>query len=253
MLAYFDEGGLFKLAESLPEFDCLVGGPTGQAMKPAQVGPVTVLTATNKGKFLAGLRATAMMPSSKAKKGSTDKPWSFASARPLEVKSDLPEDAKQLKILENFRKQLQGRDFRCVGVWIHRIQPQSPTRLRHRWIGQLLKCHQADQDVWHNTKHAHAWEVLVPKNAISTRTANNVIRLGMDSLVVFIMWEVESRIHVGCENCHGPLRKPSGKSAKENSLPCQRTMHSLHDHENSPEFAYPAFWSKVKHGKILQQ
>jgi 2',3'-cyclic-nucleotide 2'-phosphodiesterase (5'-nucleotidase family) len=37
VLAYFDEAGLRSLAESLPEVDFIVGGPTGQAMKPITI------------------------------------------------------------------------------------------------------------------------------------------------------------------------------------------------------------------------
>ncbi len=52
VLAYCDESGLRSLTQSLPEVDFIIGGPTGQAMKPATIGPVAVLSATNKGKFL---------------------------------------------------------------------------------------------------------------------------------------------------------------------------------------------------------
>ncbi len=56
VLAYFDEAGLRSLAEALPEVDFIVGGPTGQTISPTKVGNVTILSATNKGKFLATLK-----------------------------------------------------------------------------------------------------------------------------------------------------------------------------------------------------
>jgi 2',3'-cyclic-nucleotide 2'-phosphodiesterase (5'-nucleotidase family) len=60
VLAYMDEPGLRALAESLPEVDYVIGGPTGQMLAPSSVGPVEVMSATNKGKFLAKIELQKM-------------------------------------------------------------------------------------------------------------------------------------------------------------------------------------------------
>jgi len=57
VLAYLPREGLRNLATELPEVDAVVGGPTGQPMEPERVGTVLVVSATNKGKFLARLDA----------------------------------------------------------------------------------------------------------------------------------------------------------------------------------------------------
>jgi len=55
--------------------------------------------------------------------------------------------------------------------------------------------------------------------------------------------------NVGCESCHGPslshVNDPKIRTpylAREQCIRC-------HDHENSPECAFPAYWGKVQHGK----
>src|SRR5687767_10477271 len=55
VLAYLPEDELSQLAAALPEVDAVIGGPTGQAVSPRKVGPVTLAAATNKGKFLVKL------------------------------------------------------------------------------------------------------------------------------------------------------------------------------------------------------
>ena len=55
-LAYMPEDELESFAGSSPEADAVIGGPTGQAIAPAHVGPTLMAAATNKGKFVIELK-----------------------------------------------------------------------------------------------------------------------------------------------------------------------------------------------------
>src|SRR6185312_3640271 len=59
VLAYLSEAELLALAERLPEMDAVIGGPTGQSIAPRAVGPTLLASATNKGKFVVRLDASA--------------------------------------------------------------------------------------------------------------------------------------------------------------------------------------------------
>ena len=59
VLAYLPEDELRQLAEGLPEADVIVGGPTGQPVRPQRLGATLLCSATNKGKFLVRLDAPA--------------------------------------------------------------------------------------------------------------------------------------------------------------------------------------------------
>ena len=53
VLAWLPEDEMRRLAETLPEIHILVGGPTGQSLRPQTVGRTLMMSATNKGKFIA--------------------------------------------------------------------------------------------------------------------------------------------------------------------------------------------------------
>ena len=69
VLAYLPPDELSTLAESLPEADVVIGGPTGQSIAPRQVGPTLLAAATNKGKFIAHLDAPVRGSSRKLQAG----------------------------------------------------------------------------------------------------------------------------------------------------------------------------------------
>jgi hypothetical protein len=250
LLAYFDEGGLRSLAQSLPEVDFIVGGPTGQAMKPATSGPVTVMSATNKGKFLARIEL--------ARADTT--PFQAANVGPVEVTSDLAEDAVQSENLAQYYDALAARDFTVAEAGLVSFSNPSPSG-RGQGEGALAgdyriagsescaTCHEADQAVWHNSRHSHAFDVLVAKKAQYDPSCQQCHTTGYGQDGGFMnVSSSPDRIHVGCENCHGPsaahIANPKTRTpflAREQCIRC-------HDHENSPHFVFDTYWPKVHHG-----
>ncbi|MGD0382931.1 MAG: hypothetical protein ABSA77_05365 [Thermoguttaceae bacterium] len=99
VLAYLPEEELRELAESLPEADAIVGGPTGQPIAPRQIGPVLLTSAANKGKFLARLDA----PHSDSSGG-----WTGSI---VELGDGYADDPRQTANIEEFRRELASRDF----------------------------------------------------------------------------------------------------------------------------------------------
>ncbi len=237
VLAYFDEGGLRYLAESLPEVDYVVGGPTGQAMSPTKVGPVTMMSATNKGKFLAEISL------SPAKDGFVEKDVGI-----VEVSSELPEANPQLDNLKTYYAALRQRDFTArEAALVERIDVLSDD-YAIAGSASCQACHQLDDAVWHASKHAHAWDVLVTKTAEydphcqQCHTTGYGYSGGFENVALS-----KSLVHVGCENCHGPslahTKNPRSRTpfqAKEQCVRC-------HDHENSPAFEMTTYWTKVFH------
>jgi hypothetical protein len=57
-------------------------------------------------------------------------------------------------------------------------------------------------------------------------------------------------VNVGCESCHGPsqahVEKPKIRTPFAAADQCIR----CHDHENSPEFVYAAYWPRIRHGEV---
>jgi hypothetical protein len=239
LLAYFDEGGLRSLAQSLPEVDFIIGGPTGQAMKPATIGPVTVMSATNKGKFLARIEL--------ARTGKT--PFEIASVGPVEVTSDLAEDAAQADNLAKYYRNLAARDFTVAEAGLASNLGPGAGDYRIAGSDSCAKCHAADQSVWHNSRHSHAFEVLVAKKAQYDPSCQQCHTTGYGHEAGFVnVAGSPDRIHVGCENCHGPSSAHVANPKTRTPFLAREQCIRCHDHENSPHFVFETYWPKVHHG-----
>ena len=239
VLAYFDEGGLRQLAESLPEVDYIIGGPTGQCMAPTKIGPVTALSVTNKGKFLGRIKLVT-----------EEKGFRELQANIVEVSSDLPEAQPQLTNLETYHARLADKDFTPQESQLVAAHLADVAQSGYSVAGSAAckVCHQLDDQVWHSSKHSHAFEVLVTKNSHFDPHCQqcHTTGYGLDGGFLNVA-QSRARIHVGCENCHGPSqahvedpRKKTPFQAKEQCIRC-------HDHENSPAFDLPSYWAKIVH------
>lgn len=242
VLAYFDEAGLRSLAESLPEVDFIVGGPTGQAMKPATIGPVTILSATNKGKYLARIKLSP----ADGDRLATDE------IGPTEVTSDLAEDPKQTLNLKQYYAALARRDFSVAEADLVSSTQRGTADFRVAGSQACATCHLEDDRAWHASKHSHAWEVLVAKGAHVDPFCQQCHTTGYGHEGGFTsVGQSPQLVHVGCENCHGPssahVADPKVKTpflARERCIEC-------HDHENSPNFVYDEYWPKIHHGEKI--
>ena len=242
VLAYIDEPGLRALAESLPEVDYVVGGPTGQMLAPSRVGPVEVLSATNKGKFLAKIELQKM-----------DNGWKAVQRGAVEVRSTLPRDEEQSKNLDNFLSTLADRDFSAQETGLVTSQSTNRSDQHDYQIAGSHTCiachHQADQ-TWHSSKHSHAWQTLVDKRSQVDPSCQQCHTTGYGIAGGFVQVAKSTPlVNVGCESCHGPSQShvlnPKVTTAYLSREQCVR----CHDHENSPEFDYTKYWSKIAHGR----
>ncbi len=243
VLAYLDEGPLRALASSLPEVDYVIGGPTGQTISPVRIGGVTLMSATNKGKFLAEVRWN--------KDGDG---VAKSDAQIVEVSSRLMEDPAQLRNLKDYYQRLSERDIVATESGLADDALGDQRGYSIAGSESCKTCHDIDDAIWHQSKHSHAWDVLVAKQGAQfdpqcqqCHTTGYAQQGGFQSVA-----ESAHRVHVGCENCHGPSQShvlnPKTRTpflAKEQCLNC-------HDHENSPEFDYSIYWARIAHSGLLK-
>ena len=236
VLAYLPEDELNALAASLPEADAIIGGPTGQAVAPHAVGPTLVGAATNKGKFLVRFDAS---------------PGSTWSGRVVELGPTFADAADQQQNVKAYLARLAKRDFAAAESGLVEVLPAgTPADYRIAGSASCAKCHEADQKVWTNSKHAHALATLKDKGfdvdpyCQSCHTTGYGLPGGFERLSTGAQ-----RLDVGCENCHGPsaahVANPKRHTAWTASDQCLR----CHDHENSPKFEYAGYWARIAHGK----
>ncbi|HEV8003979.1 MAG TPA: multiheme c-type cytochrome [Planctomycetaceae bacterium] len=239
VLAYLPEDELRQLAAALPEIDAIIGGPTGQSLPPKRVGASLVASATNKGKFLIELSRVA--ESGRAQlSGST-----------VEMTKQFGDDADQAQNLRSFYAELQKRDFNAAQT---SFVPQAINRHSADYTransATCAACHQEEFAAWQKSGHAHAWATLEKRGAYVDAACQRCHTTG------FGVGGFESRtrsphyVDVQCESCHGGGSAHAKRPETKTLLVARDLCAGCHDHENSPEFEFAAYWAKIVHGEM---
>jgi hypothetical protein len=239
VLAYAPEAELRELAAALPEVDAIVGGPTGQPIRPEQIGPVLLTSATNFGKFLARLESPT----------GSNRRW---SGQIVQLDEQWPDDPKQLEILAEMRKGLADEDWPADRTGFVK-QSALPDGERVAGSVECKKCHEEESKIWTGSRHANAWHSLVEKGAHVDPDCQRCHATGYGMPAGFVSAKrSEARTNVGCESCHGP----SARHAADEKLRTSRSGRprescvACHDRENSPDFLFEPYWKKIQHGPL---
>ncbi len=236
VLAYLPEDELQQLAASLPEADAVIGGPTGQSIAPRQLGPTLLASATNKGKFVVRLDSPA-----------SARGW---TGQVVEMNAELTDDPIQQANVKRYLTELDRRNFEATETGLSpRLPAALPADYQIAGTASCRSCHTADCVGWDGSKHARAWGTLLERGQHVDPYCQQCHSTGYGLPGGFTSARGEASVRsVGCESCHGPslghARTPKVRTpfaARDQCITC-------HDHENSPLFAYDAYWSRIRHG-----
>ena len=236
VLAYMDDDELGELARALPEVDAVIGGPTRQPLPPDKIkGAVLVLSATNKGKFLARVDVPG-----------DGKAW---TGQIVELDQRFADNKEQLKNVAAFRKQLAERD-----ITAQQTSFVDATALADDTIAgtkNCRECHAEEDRLWRASGHAHAWQSLEKQGAHVDPECQRCHTTGYGLAGGFVSARRSAeRVDVGCESCHGPSERHV-KDAKQRTTRYQVAKdrcRACHDAENSPQFDLEEYWKKIEHG-----
>lgn len=236
VLAYLPEDELQQLAAALPEADAVIGGPTGQSIAPRQLGPTLLASATNKGKFVVRLDPAA-----------SARGW---TGRIVEMSASFADDEKQQANVKRYLAELDRRNFAAAETGLApRLPAALPADYQIAGNTSCRSCHAADCTGWDGSKHAKAWPTLSERGQHVDPYCQQCHSTGYGLPGGFTSARGEADVRsVGCESCHGPslghVRTPKVRTpfaARDQCVTC-------HDHENSPSFAYDAYWARIRHG-----
>jgi hypothetical protein len=238
VLAYLPVEELEQLAAGLPEADVMLGGPTGQSIPPRSIGPTLLAAATNKGKFLVHLESNP---------GSSRLAW---TGKVVEMDAKLDDDPEQKENLRRFHEELGRRDFPAAQAGLAALLPAGlPRDYRLAGTASCQTCHKQDCKVWEESKHAHAWETLnkqgshIDPQCQLCHTTGYGLPGGFESIALS-----RQAVSVGCESCHGPSQAHTRRPEVQTAFTARDQCVRCHDHENSPEFKYEAYWPQIRHG-----
>jgi hypothetical protein len=238
VLAYLPEEELESLVARLPEADMIVGGPTRQTIAPRRAGPSIWAATTNKGKFLVQLVKS--------------NPTAAWDGTIVELSPEIPDSSKQVENLHRFRDQLATIDFSAQQTSFSPVIPaDSPKDFFVAGTNSCRDCHQNDCQAWSTSSHAHAWQTLLDKKSQMDPYCQHCHTTGYGLPGGFrSMAASEQRENVGCESCHGPAKAHVLNSTSKTLYQASDRCAVCHDHENSPQFEYTAFWQKIEHGEV---
>lgn len=238
VLAYLPEEELQQFASQVPEVDAVVGGPTGQAIAPRQVGPTTLAAATKKGKFLVQLDLpTAGRPSP-------------ITGQVVEMNPRFPDDPRQSANLQDYLAELKRLDLPAQQTsFFHPLPEKAAERYRLAGSHACASCHGDECKLWSGTRHSKAWESLETKSFQVDSYCQQCHTTGFGLPGGFVSaGKSHDRISVGCESCHGPSLEHTRKTSVKPPFDARDRCSVCHDVENSPTFDYATYWPRVRHG-----
>ncbi len=236
VLAWLPVDELRHLAETLPEADAVVGGPTGQSLPPEMIGNVLLTSSANKGKFIACL--TVPQESSQS-----------ISAQVVEMSPSFSDDETQKANLDAFRAMLASRDFTAAESG---FVPSNTTGLSSATniagTDSCRECHDDACSGWDKSGHSHAWERLVSQQAAVDPYCQQCHTTGYGLSGGFAsVKDSMNRTNVGCESCHGPSAEHVSDHRRKTPVDAIGSCIRCHDHENSPHFEFAGYWEKIRH------
>ena len=177
---------------------------------------------------------------------------------------------------DNLRDELETKGLAGFGI---RPVPPPNFNLLGKYVGSAKcePCHQDDSyRVWRRSDHAKAWgslaETSVPARIYDPEcVCCHVVGWNPEERYPYLSGFSNEKgnitldlVNVGCENCHGPgekhcLVEPEGAGTEDEreryraamrlttDETGQRLCYTCHDLDNSPDFNFDEYWSKIKH------
>jgi hypothetical protein len=234
LLAEMRPEPLGSLLKRFPGIDCVVAGDGSQFITtPRMVEGVPVIALGNQGKYLAELRVTR----------AEGKPAIVPYVHWLD--ETVPENQPLARFAEesvDTINELSRRELQASGAPPADIAP---------YVGSEScgACHQAAQDAWSRSRHAHAFQTLIQLKRDFTVSCVACHVTGQGAEVGGFANSVTSPqlLNVQCEQCHGPAQghledagAPYGKVTRTKCLAC-------HSPATDPTFDYDARWKTIAH------
>lgn len=222
----------FTFALRPPPFDLMVFSHTGESPYMQKTGSTQMVSTGAKGRDFLSATFEAAPPYNLRK---FDRhPLGSQFAESPEVKAQISKYKLQLKE-ERLAEKFPRVEF--------------PDENTYAGSESCQKCHQAEYEVWKNSRHARALEKLAAENHDGDPECLLCHSAGFRFRSGFVTREKTPALgNVSCESCHGPRSLHAASPREHRAPPVSRTTClACHDTENSPTFDFDTYWPKIQH------
>jgi hypothetical protein len=173
---------------------------------------------------------------------------STASARFVPLESSFPKDPAVAELERQYDVQVGELNLAWAREHGASCPPATKEKPGFTGTAACIGCHPYAGLAWQQTKHAKAYDALaqvgkqhhldcVSCHVLGWQRPQGVCRID----------QTENRREVGCESCHGPGSEHLARPVAGNmALPREPSFCvSCHDKENSPQFDFDAYRSKI--------
>ena len=161
------------------------------------------------------------------------------------LKKNLPEDADIKALVDAAKKEIEKQALSDDGRRQKLLEKVNPDYLGYT---ACRNCHRGAYDAWRKTKHFTAFNPIINAKKVSEAFCLRCHTTGF-GYGGYVDISITPRMaHVQCEACHGPGAKHAKdpENVKTTRL-AAKGCTSCHDKDNSPNFDFDAYWTKITH------
>lgn len=250
LLIFADEEKMKAVAERFYEIFVIVGGKVRQpSATPLVVNKSIVTFITDKGKSVGKLDLAL----------GRDKKYSHTNDIVMLNDGVVKDDPAIVSMIEEYKVKLKAKDFqphKDDEEGLSAISsPRSKDANTYAGAESCKSCHREAFEIWGNSRHAHAFQTLVGRNYETNPRCLKCHTVGYMSSDGYLNQKLTPHLKdVSCESCHGRgdlhIKRQSGEDIpSKQALFKKVNCGACHDTDNSPNFEFPQYWEKIKHGK----
>jgi predicted CXXCH cytochrome family protein len=236
VLAHMPSQRLRRMAKGLTGVDVIVSGHDACPARQIQViGGAYILTTGNGGRYVG------------VGYGTTDQNGRLASlsAELSPLTNDFEDHQAITKLFQSYDLDVRRMEKARAGT----IAPEHMKR-RYAGEGKCLPCHKAIHDHWKETKHAHAFDILVQQDRQYDRDCTPCHTAGFFEIGGFVSADATpDLVDVQCESCHGNSAAHAGKPVLKTEGDARNACYGCHNEQQTPEFDFEKWWSRIRHPK----
>lgn len=247
IVGYMKLGLANRLALQNDDLDMIIAADgRGLVPDPKQVNNALIVYASNQTKYIGEMRFYTDAT------GVVDK---FTN-RYVELDSVIPDDPQMAQVTKQARAEIDVVQRRMADeiAAAHAANAANQPSI-YVTSETCANCHQAEYNVWKNTRHSHAFAGLETKQRTFDAACVGCHSVGFQKQGFVNIKATPQFANVQCESCHGPgaehAKLPKRGGYKTPAAP--QSCMVCHDRENSPDFVFEKYWPVVAHGNSLKK